>query len=252
MFKKEVKMKKIILGLAVSASMMGCASKGVTVAGTTGTGTTGVRTPAAVVNSGSIQVDLRDVAALTKGYFSTRNPDKSSTIVGYSAYVLNAVQDSNYGRVIIYLDPSYNTSQQTPPAWDAPQTLVVDNNKFLYSGGPLAGDEPSFAVNRKDSLLIQSGNDGSGRNPWHETVTVALRNGQLVVAGYDFDSYDRLGVDRGINCSVNLLTGKGILKRTAAIEGNGKDIVTNFKVSTQPVLLKDWTEQSRPSGCGLD
>lgn len=232
-------MKKIILGLAVSASMMGCASNGVTTAATPAVG--GTRTPAAVVNNDSIQVDLRDVAALLKGYFSTKKADKSTTIRGYSAYVLNSAPDSNYGRVIIYLEDPNDMDKQI---------LAVDNNKFLYTGGPLAGDEPSFATNRKDSLLIQSGNDGSGRSPWHETITVALRNGQLVVAGYDYDDYDRLGQYEGTNCSVNLLTGRGILTKTPPIEGNGKTKVTNFKVSTQPVLLKDWTEQHRPTACG--
>jgi len=119
------------------------------------------------------------------------------------------------------------------------------------TGGPLAGDEPSLATNRKDSLLIQSGNDGSGRSPWHETITVALRNGQLVVAGYDYDDYDRLGEYEGTNCSVNLLTGKGILTKYPPIDKDGKAKVKNFSVSNQPVLLKDWTEKSKPAGCGL-
>lgn len=236
-------MKKILVGLAVSASMMGCASKGVSVAGTTGAGIKGVRTPAAVVNNDSIQVDLRDVAALIKGYFSTKKPDNSSTIAGYSAYVLNAAPDSNYGRVIIYMEDPNDIDKQI---------LAVDNNKFLYTGGPLAGDEASFATNRKDSLLIQSGNDGSGRSPWHETVTVALRNGQLVVAGYDYDDYDRLGEYQGTNCSVNLLTGKGILTKTPPVGKSGKNKVKNFSVNSQPILLKDWTEQGKPAGCSTN
>lgn len=234
-------MRKIVLGFALSASITGCASKGVTTAGTT-TGSTGFRTPAAVVNNDSIQVDLRDVSALLKGYFSTKKADKSTTIRGYSAYVLGAAPDSDYGRVIVYLEDPNDMDKQI---------LAVDNNKFLMTGGPLAGDEPSLATNRRDSLLIQSGNDGSGRSPWHETITVALRNNQLVVAGYDYDDYDRLGEYEGTNCSVNLLTGKGVLTKTPPIDKNGKAKVKNFTVSTQPVLLKDWTESSKPAGCGL-
>jgi uncharacterized protein YceK len=231
-------MKKIIVSFAVAASMMGCASNGVNVAATGGT--TGVRTPAAVVNSDSLQVDLRDVAALLKGYFSVKKPDGKTTIAGYSAYVLENTSNGQNGRVIIFLEDPNNMDKQL---------LAVDNDKFLYSGGPFAGDEPSLATNRKDSLLIQSGNDGSGRNPWHESITVALRNGQLVVAGYDYDDYDRLGVDPGHNCSVNFLTGKGILRIDPPITKSGKSKIKNFVVSHQPVLLKDWTDAMHPTGC---
>jgi hypothetical protein len=225
-----------VIGTAGTTS----ARTGITVGTTAVTGTKGARTPAAVVTNDSLQVELRDVSALLKGYFSTKKPDGKTTIVGYSAYALENTSNGQNGRVIIFVEDPNNMDKQM---------LAVDNDKFLYAGGPLAGDEPSFATNRKDSLLIQSGNDGTGRNPWHETITVALRNGQLVVAGYDYDDYDRLGLDSGHNCSVNFLTGKGVLRIDPPITKNGKSKIKNFVVGHPPVLLKDWTEQMRPAGC---
>ena len=133
------------------------------------------------------------------------------------------------------------------------QILAVDNGKFLVTGGPMAGDEPSFATNRRDSLLIQSGNDGYGRTAWHEQVTVAWRGGQLVVAGYDYSDYDKLGEENETNCSVNLLTGKGVLTVNPPRETDpdGKPKVTNFTFPVVATPLSAWSDKSRPKGCGM-
>lgn len=196
--------------------------------------------------SNDLQVELRNVAALLKGYFSAPGAKKGeTTIQGYSAYVLEPTGDGEFGHVVIYMD--------NPNDPFGKQILTVDNDKFLSTGGAMAGDEPSLATNHRDSLLIQSGNDGYGRTAWHQTVTVAWRNNQLVVAGFDYSDYDRLGEDEETNCSVNLLTGKGVLTKNPAREANpnGKPKVTKFNVPTTPVLLANWTEQSVPKGCGF-
>ena len=244
-------MKNTAIVALVCSSLMSCASNTkVASTATTNTTTKNTVTGRRVASEQTIgdsadgfKVDLQDVASLLKGYFSFKKADKSNQIIGYSAYVLNASGENDYGRVVIYLDDPNNMDKQM---------LAVSNDKFVSTGGPLTGDEPSLATNRRDSLLIQAGNDGFGRTAWHETVTVAYRNGQLVVAGYDFDDYDKLGDDPTKNCSVNFLTGKGILTMTPGESHPGKAKVTKLTVSTQPVLLKDWTAAMRPAGCGLN
>ena len=240
-----VPLKKITLTALICSGLMSCASTA-KVATTTKTTVTGRHVAAEQTIADSVdgfKVELQDVASLLKGYFSFKKADKTNDIKGYSAYVLNATGDNDYGRVVIYLDDPNNMGKQM---------LIVSNDKFLSTGGPMEGDEPSLATNRRDSLLIQSGNDGFGRTAWHETVTVAYRGGQLVVAGYDFDDYDKLGEDPTKNCSVNFLTGKGVLTMTPGESHPGKAKLTKLTVSTQPVLLKDWTVAMRPAGCGLN
>lgn len=232
-------MKKIALALTC-LSVMSCTSVGhkADVAGAT--------KPNRTTASNDLKVDLQNVAALLKGYFSAPGAKKGeSTIQGYSAYVLEAAGDSDYGRLIIYVD--------NPNDPMGKQILAVDNDKFLSTGGSMAGDEPSLATNHRDSLLVQSGNEGFGRTAWNQTVTVAWRNNQLVVAGYDYSDRDRLGQDEETNCSVNLLTGRGILTKYPAREANpnGKPKVTKFSVPTTPILLADWSEASIPKGCGF-
>ncbi|MGZ3692115.1 MAG: hypothetical protein ACXVAX_11475, partial [Pseudobdellovibrio sp.] len=83
---------------------------------------------------------------------------------------------------------------------------------------------------------------------------VAWRGGQLVVAGYDYSDYDRLGEDNETNCSVNLLTGRGVLTINPPREGHpdAKPKVTNFSFPVVATPLSSWTDKSKPKGCGLN
>lgn len=77
--------------------------------------------------------------------------------------------------------------------------------------GEMFGTQPDLDVNARGSLLIHSQNEAIGRNRWHETITVAYREGDFVVAGYTYTSRDTLDLDANFSCDVNLLTGQGVL-----------------------------------------
>jgi hypothetical protein len=81
--------------------------------------------------------------------------------------------------------------------------------------GEMFGTQPDLDVNARGSLLIYSQNDAIGRNRWRETITVAYREGQFVVAGYTYTSRDTLDLDNTMSCDVNLLTGQGVLNGEA-------------------------------------
>ncbi len=69
-------------------------------------------------------------------------------------------------------------------------------------------------INSPGKLFLNSSQYGIGRNPWEQKVTIVSRDGELVVAGLDYSSYDRLSEDpdaSATKCSVNLLTGKRVL-----------------------------------------
>ncbi len=76
------------------------------------------------------------------------------------------------------------------------------------SAGPLAGSAPTLEARSDTSFAIVTQQTGFGRTPWTQVVTVAFRNGTYMVAGFDYDFYDRLDLSHYGGCSVNLLTGR--------------------------------------------
>ena len=76
------------------------------------------------------------------------------------------------------------------------------------SAGPLAGSAPALESRGERGFAIVTQQTGFGRTPWTQAVTVAFRNGTYMVAGFDYDFYDRLDLSHYGGCSVNLLTGR--------------------------------------------
>jgi len=86
--------------------------------------------------------------------------------------------------------------------------LLATYAPALVWQGQMFGTQPSLDVNARGSLLIHSQNDAIGRNRWRETITVAYREGQFVVAGYTYTSRDTLDLDNTTSCDMNFLTGQ--------------------------------------------
>ncbi|MEZ5536090.1 MAG: hypothetical protein R3F02_10745 [Thiolinea sp.] len=107
---------------------------------------------------------------------------------------------------------------------------------FAWKGN-LWGMQPSLALNDANSLIVRTENTGIGREAWNQKLTVAWRDGQFIVAGYTYDSYDRIDPDNVLNCDLNLLTGRGIR--------NGKDVT----VPVKKVPLKEWTYTAVQTVC---
>ncbi len=78
----------------------------------------------------------------------------------------------------------------------------------VVSAGPMAGQLPGLETQSVTSFAITTQQSGIGRTAWHQRITVAWRDGGFVVAGYDYDFYDRLDLSRHGICSVNLLSGR--------------------------------------------
>lgn len=103
--------------------------------------------------------------------------------------------------------------------------------------GTMWGQQPRLSLNDRGSLMIYTENTGIGRSAWNQKLTIAWRNKQFVVAGYTYDSYDRLDPDNVLNCDLNLLTGKGI-KNSKAI-----------KSPVKQVPLKTWSNDAVEQVC---
>ncbi|MES3036857.1 MAG: hypothetical protein V4736_03040 [Bdellovibrionota bacterium] len=188
--------------------------------------------------------DLRNVYSMQRSYWSSKSADGQVRVVRFKAYVLKETsKDANYGRVIVYLEDPNNM--------DLLQK-IVDNKNFVFQSD-WAGAEPNLSLNKKDSLLIQSGNEGIGRTAWSETVTANYRNGQIAVIGYDASEIDKVGEYPGTICSVNFSTGRGWVDvyppMAPDYEGDATPKRTNFTVPRGLKKLQDWTQESRPKEC---
>ncbi|MAS94961.1 MAG: hypothetical protein CMO55_17325 [Verrucomicrobiales bacterium] len=98
--------------------------------------------------------------------------------------------------------------------------------EFAIAGGMLT--RPWLELNEANSLVVIQGNEAIGRNRWESRTVIAFREGQFVVAGYDYVARDTLDLDFNLSYSANYLTGKVIR--------NGIE----KKVDSKPVPLTEW------------
>ena len=100
------------------------------------------------------------------------------------------------------------------------------------------GQEPSLKTIGKSSIAIQSQNSAIGRDRWDQTLTVAYRNKQFVVAGYTYNHYDTLDPNAGGSCDYNALTGE--------LQKNGKDV----KAWPRVIPIAQWNDETGQAICG--
>lgn len=74
--------------------------------------------------------------------------------------------------------------------------------------GLMAGQMPLLAPRSDTSFSVITQQTGVGRTPWEAALTIAYRDGELRVAGYDYSFYDRIDLSHYGSCSVNLLTSR--------------------------------------------
>lgn len=105
--------------------------------------------------------------------------------------------------------------------------------------GAMAGTEPSMSATARGSLVLVFQNESIGRDRWRQQLTIAVRDGAIVVAGYTYVARDTLDPKNGFTCDLNLLSGKG--------QRNGKP----FTVAIKPLLLADWDDTTIPKECAF-
>lgn len=119
-------------------------------------------------------------------------------------------------------------------------TLALSLPNSVWGSLTLYGQEPELTALANGSFTLTTKNDSIGRERWRQSLTIAYRNFDFIVAGYTFSSYDTTDPGAGAECDLNVLTGKG---KTSDGPVAGK---------AQFVLLKDWKDDIGRSICGLD
>ncbi|MBN8953887.1 MULTISPECIES: hypothetical protein [unclassified Rhizobium] len=106
--------------------------------------------------------------------------------------------------------------------------------------GGVVGQEPSISALPNGSIAITSQNDSIGRDRWEQTLTLAYRNNNFVVAGYTYESRDTLEPESSHSCDYNVLTGK--------VTKDGKTL----KADARTVSIQDWQDDIGQKACGND
>ncbi|MBO6639529.1 MAG: hypothetical protein JJ920_17330 [Roseitalea sp.] len=114
-------------------------------------------------------------------------------------------------------------------------------NAVWGGSGMMVGNRPSVDFTASGSLLLKSGNEAIGRNRWNQTVTLAWRDNDLLVAGFTYGFHDTLDLDANGGCDINILTGNGIST------DNGRD--SRVSLGSQRLELSAWIAAGAPILC---
>lgn len=128
----------------------------------------------------------------------------------------------------------------------APEPVAVVRG--LVWAGRLGGQVPWLKEAENGSLLVHSEQTGIGRNPWEQTLTLAERDGEIRVAGYTLNQWDRV-LAHSARCDWDLLTGDWVLE----IEADG-DPQTRTGNDPRVVTVADWAleQDGFPRQCQVD
>ncbi len=110
--------------------------------------------------------------------------------------------------------------------------------KSIVFAGTAFGQWPTLEMNKAGtSLLVRSQNEAIGRTAWNQTLTIAWRNGRLMVAGLTYQFQDKLDLKQSGGCDANFLSGRALR--------NGKP----HPDKVEPLPLSAFDPDSLPKAC---
>jgi len=138
---------------------------------------------------------------------------------------------------------------------DGPHPVLTIPGAVYF--GSWIGQAPGLEALTDTSFAMTSEQTGHGPTPWMARVTVAFRNGGLMVTGYSHDYYDRLDPEHWGSCDVNLLTGEVRLSQgpgTGEIRDSdtpldAPETQQTLHFAPAPFALTDLTDGYFPTAC---
>jgi hypothetical protein len=110
------------------------------------------------------------------------------------------------------------------------------------------GQDPDIKAMPNGSLQVTTQNDSVGRDRWTQTLTIAYRNTDFIVAGFTYSYRDTLDLDASGDCDLNVLTGKGFANKP---DGKGGQIRLQISAAPQFAPFKDWPDDGGMKECGI-
>ncbi|MBK4214810.1 hypothetical protein JJJ17_02600 [Paracoccus caeni] len=118
------------------------------------------------------------------------------------------------------------------------EVLVVARN--MVWAGMMAGQVPWLEVSERGSLLVKSEQIAAGRAAWEQTLTLAWRDGELRVAGFTINQWDRVNAGSSV-CDWNLLSGNWTMSyEIPSDSGDGRKGESSGR-QTAHIAASDWT-----------
>lgn len=112
----------------------------------------------------------------------------------------------------------------------------------------MVGQEPEVKALPNGSIQVVTRNDSIGRDRWQQTLTLAYRNTDFVVAGFTYSYYDTLDPNANGDCDLNVLTGKGVANKP---DGKGGHIKLQISAGPEFAPFKDWPDDGGTRACGI-
>jgi hypothetical protein len=113
---------------------------------------------------------------------------------------------------------------------------VIHAPDIAWVGG-MAGQKPSLELRDNGSLVVVSENETIGRNRWRIELTIAYRNGEMLVGGFTMATRDSVDPEAASFCDINLFTGRGVR--------NGEAMTTALRASA----VEQWNMDRIPEEC---
>lgn len=112
----------------------------------------------------------------------------------------------------------------------------------------IVGQEPQLFAMPNGSLQVTTKNEGIGRDRWQQTLTLAYRNTDFIVAGFTYSYHDTLDEANNGDCDLNVLTGKGVAN---VPDGNGGQKKIAVAVAPRFIPFKDWPDDGGMKACRI-
>lgn len=147
--------------------------------------------------------------------------------------------DGTMNRAVLIADPDNDSADLVIYAADDSQAFKPAGfaHDIAYVGA-MFGTMPELRITKSGALSVYSENTGVGRDKWEQTLTLAYRNGQYVVAGFTLNAWDGLDPNGGVSCDINYLSGKGV-----------KNTKTKLAVISGGIPLGQWSDDKIPKAC---
>jgi hypothetical protein len=112
----------------------------------------------------------------------------------------------------------------------------------------VVGQEPELKALPNGSLQVITKNGAIGRDRWNQTLTLAYRNTDFIVAGFTYSYYDTLDEANNGDCDLNVLTGKGVAN---VPDGKGGSKKIAIALAPQFIPFKDWPDDGGMKACRI-